>query len=200
MVRSRNKISEYLQITFERHVASLDELIKVEVRHEAAAAVREEEVRRQAHLLGDVHHVAHGAVGDDAADRRNPISAVQPLDEPPDGGRARPARGLAERPDVLRGVEVGGREAVRDGLEPEALGAGVEGPRAPRAEEAPVVVLGVDEGDVEAARVQRLGQLEERVHVALRRVGDEQDVRPLIGRLGLRRRHAALRFSSGCVV
>jgi hypothetical protein len=25
-------------------------------------------------------------------------------------------------------------------------------------------------------------------------------VRPLIGRLGLRRRHAALRFSSGCVV
>jgi len=36
--------------------------------------------------------------------------------------------------------------------------------------------------------------------VALRRVGDEQDVRLLIGWLGLRRRHAALRFSSGCVV
>jgi hypothetical protein len=36
--------------------------------------------------------------------------------------------------------------------------------------------------------------------VALRRVGDEQDVRPRICRLGLRRRHAALRFSSGCVV
>ncbi|WVZ66741.1 hypothetical protein U9M48_015925 [Paspalum notatum var. saurae] len=183
-----------------RHVAPHDELIKVEVRHEAAGAVREEEVRRQAHLLGDVHGIPHGAVGDDAADRRDAVRAVQPLHERPDGGRSRPARGLAERPDVLRGIQAGRREAVGDGLEPEALGAGdVEGAGAPRAEEPAVVVLGVDEGDVEAARVQRLGQLQERVHVALRRVGDQQRVR--LGRLRQRRRrHMRLRAlsSSGC--
>ena len=92
-------------VTFEGRAASLDELIKVEVRKEPAAAGREEEVGRQAHLLGDVHHVPHGAVGDDAADRRDAVRAVEPLDEPPDGGRARPARGLAERPDVPRGFK-----------------------------------------------------------------------------------------------
>jgi hypothetical protein len=178
-------------VTFEGHVASLDELVKVEVRQDPASAGRAEEVGGQAQLLGDVHGVPHGDVDDDAAHGRRPFRAVEPLDERPDGGGARPPRGLAERPDVLRGVDVGRGQPVGDGLEPEAGGAG-DGPGPPRAEEAAVVVLGVDEGDVEAPRVQGLGQLQERGHVALRWVGDEQGVRLVgLGRL-LRRRHGLL--------
>ncbi|GMN72505.1 hypothetical protein TIFTF001_055629, partial [Ficus carica] len=60
----------------------------------------------------------------------------------------------------------GGREAVGDVFEPEG-GEAVEGVRAAGLEEAVVVVVCVDEGDVEALRVEELGQFQHRVHVAL---------------------------------
>jgi hypothetical protein len=52
-------------------------------------------------------------------------------------------------------------------------------------EQAPVVELGVDEGDVEAPRVEELGQLEHGRDVALRRERHAHGVRPP---LSLRRR------------
>nr|XP_051211107.1 uncharacterized protein LOC127328553 [Lolium perenne] len=171
------------------------ELIEVEVAQESARAGGEEEVGGEPHLLGHVHGEPHGAVGNDAGYRRDALRAAEPLDELPDVAWARPPRGLAERPDVLRGVELGTREPVGDRLEPEAVGGGAHdgaGPAGP--EEAAVVVLGVDEGDVEATRVQGLGQPKERVHVALRRVGNQQDVR----RCGRRLRRGRHLYGLAC--
>lgn len=139
-----------------------------------------------------MHRESHGAVGDDAGHRRDPLRPPEPLDELPDVARTRPARGLAERPDVLRGVVLGTREPVGDRLEPEAVGGARDGGEAAGAEEAAVVVLRMDERDVESPRVQGLGQTKERVHVALRRVGDQQDVRRRLGRLRGRRHGHAL--------
>ncbi len=143
--------------TFEWHVATLDELIEVEVGQEAAGAVREEEVGRDAHLLGHVHREPHGAVGHHEAHRRDAAGGgfpSEPLDQRPDVAGPRPPRGLADRPDVLRRVEL--RRLAR---RREAVGAG-DGGGAAGAEEAGAVELGVDEGDV-----------------ALRRVGDQHHVR-----------------------
>ena len=61
--------------------------------------------------------------------------------------------GVAERGDVLRGVLVGAWKAVVDGDEAEPRRA-VERSRPARAQVAAVVELVVDEGDVEAARVE----------------------------------------------
>ena len=63
--------------------------------------------------------------------------------------------GVTECQNVLSGVGVGGREAVRNGLEVEGGGAG-EGVGALGFEEAAVVEFGVDEGDVEALVVEEL--------------------------------------------
>lgn len=155
----------------------------MEVPEEAARALREEEVRGQPHLLRDVRHEPHGAVGHHAAHRRPAAAAllcVESPEEVPVVGRARAARGLGEPPDVLRGVEgVGGWEPVGDRLEAEAavvvVGGGTEGGGPVGAEEAPAVVLRVDQGDVDdAARgvEEGAGEGRERGHVALRRVWD----------------------------
>ena len=88
--------------------------------------------------------------------------------------------GVAEPGRVLRGVGVRVRQAVGDGGEAEARqvrdGLGAPGP-----DEAAVVVLGVDEGDVEALAVEDLGQLHHRRHVALRRERDAHRVRLVAG-------------------
>jgi len=83
---------------------------------------------------------------------------------------------VAERGDVLGGVGFGGREAVVDGGEAKPLRA-VERVGPSRAQVAAVVELVVDEGDVEAASVEELGELQHRRDVALRRVRDHHDVR-----------------------
>jgi len=75
--------------------------------------------------------------------------------------------GGAEGGDVLGGVGVGEGQAVGDGCEAEVRQA-VEGAGAAGAEEATVVELGVDEGDVETSGMQKLGQLQHWVDVPLR--------------------------------
>ena len=76
--------------------------------------------------------------------------------------------GVADGRGVLRGVGVGRRQAVRDGGEAEVPEAR-DGGGAPGPDEAAVVVLGVDEGDVEAPGVEDRGELQHRRDVALRR-------------------------------
>ena len=155
--------------TFQWHVASFDELGEVEVPHEAARARGPEDQSQDPHLLGDPLREAHHAVGYDAADRRGPRRRVQPRQQVPERRGAVLGGGEAERGDVLRDVVVGGRrQAVRHGLEAEAGGAG-ERRRAAGPEQAAVVVLGVDVGDVEPPGVQRLGEVQHRRDVALRR-------------------------------
>jgi hypothetical protein len=83
---------------------------------------------------------------------------------------------VAEGRRVLRGVGVGRRQAVRDGGEAEPREAR-DGGGAAGADEAAVVVLGVDEGDVEAPAVEDLGKLQHRRDVALRRERQAHRVR-----------------------
>ena len=139
----------------------------------------EEVDRRDPKPLGRVEREAHVAVGDDARDPRAAAGAVvESLDEVREGRQAVRQEGFAELGDILGRVLVRGREAVRDGREAEVREAG-HGGGPPGAEEAVVVELGVDEGDEEAAGVEELGELEEGVEVALRRVWDHDGVRAL---------------------
>ena len=95
-------------------------------------------------------------------------------------------RGEEQRRDVPRRVLVGRGQAVGDGGEAEPRRPRQRA-RAARAEEAPPVVLGVDEGDVEAvAEVEEPCELERGGDVALRGEREEHQVR-LRRR---RRRHA----------
>lgn len=100
-----------------------------------------------------------------------------------------------QRGHVLRRVLVGvGRgQAVRDGHEADPRRRPRQRVRrAARAEEAPEVVLGVDEGDVEAvAVVEERGELQRRGHVALGGEREEYQVRLR------RRRHAGLSLEIG---
>lgn len=81
--------------------------------------------------------------------------------------------GEAERNKVLVlvSVDIGGREAVRDGSEAEIRNSG-EGGVAAAAKDATVVEVGVDEGDVEAHEAEGFGEVEHGVDVALGREGD----------------------------
>ena len=147
--------------TFEWKKTLVNKTAILHVPHEAARARRPEQDLRHADGLGGVKREAHRAVRHNAAHRRGTrrrALLVEPLEQVPEVGQAVLPRGLAEGGDVLGGVGVGGREAVRDGAEPEGREA-VEGGGAAGPQEAVVVVLGVDEGDVEALAVEDLGQL-----------------------------------------
>jgi hypothetical protein len=85
--------------------------------------------------------------------------------------------GVAERRDVLRRVGVGWREPVGDDGKAEPRDT-IQRGGALGLDHAPVVVLGVDEGDVEAACVEELGQLEHGRDVALSRVRHAHRMRP----------------------
>ena len=76
---------------------------------------------------------------------------------------------------LLAAVGVG--QAVGDGLEAEPIVA-AHSAGALGGLHAAVVVLGVDEGDVDALVVEQLGDLQRRVHVAGARVRHHHDVRP----------------------
>jgi hypothetical protein len=152
----------------------------VAVAHVPAGAGGPEERARHAGLPGGVQAEAHDVVGHDARHGRHPAArAAELLDQALQVRRAGPHGGVAERGRVLRGVGVGRRQPVRDGGEAEAREAR-DGGGAPGADEAAVVVLGVDEGDVEALAVERLGQLHHWRDVALRRERDAHDVRLLL--------------------
>ena len=89
---------------------------------------------------------------------------------------------VAERWGVLRRVGVRRREAVWDGGEVEP-GHAVERVGTARAEQAAVVELRIDEGDVEPPREEELGQLQHRRDMALRRERQAYGMRlPLLRR------------------
>jgi hypothetical protein len=148
--------------TFEGDDAPVDEEAEVAVAHVAGGAGGPEERARHAGLPGGVHAEAHQVVRHDARD------AVKAGEEAPQVRRAVVLGGVADGRRVLRGVGVGLRQAVRDGGEAEPREAR-DGGGAAGADEAAVVVLGVDEGDAEAPGVEDLGQLQHRRDVALRR-------------------------------
>jgi len=160
----------------ERHEARVDEAPVVPVPHEPARAGGPERGDGHAELPGGVEAERHDGVRDEAGDSRGRGVGVDPGEQREEVREAGGHGGVAERGDVLRGVGVGRREAVRDGVEAEP-GHAVQ--RAAGAVQAPVVELGVDEGDLEATRVEELGELQHGRHVALRRVRHAHGVRPL---------------------
>ena len=171
--------------TFERRKAFVHEELEVAVAQVAAGAGRPEEQARHADVLGSVQAEAGDVVGHDARHRRRRrrhllaiaggvvVEAVEQALEVREAGLH---GGVADRGGVLRSVGVRVRQAVRDGGEAEAREAR-DGLGAPGPDQAAVVVLGVDEGDVEALAVEDLGQLHHRRHVALRRERDAHRVR-----------------------
>jgi hypothetical protein len=172
--------------TFEREDALVEEGTVVAVAHVAADAGRPEERARHAELPGGVDGEAHDVVGDDARDGRGLGGGVgvEVGEEAAEVREARLPGGAAERGHVLRRVGVGRREAVRDGGEAEPREA-VQRGGAAGAEEAAVVELGVDEGDVEATVVEDLGELQHGRDVPLRRERHAHGVRLVaVGRDG----------------
>nr|ACN27943.1 unknown [Zea mays] len=161
--------------TFERSEATALEEVVVAVAEEADGAGSPELDVGKAELLGGVDGEAHDDVGDDAGDGRVAEVREQAAEGPEAGLRG----GLAQRGDVLRDVVVlRRRQAVGDGGEAEAREAG-HGRRPAGPDEARLVVLGVDEGDVEAPGVQQLRHVEHRGDVALRWVRQAHGVRLL---------------------
>ncbi|KAF7809188.1 hypothetical protein G2W53_035931 [Senna tora] len=92
---------------------------------------------------------AHDAIRHDAAHRRDAGGGVEARDEILERLHGVLLRVVQELRDTLGGVRVGGRDAIRDGLEPEPLEV-PDGVGALGAEEAAVVEFGVDEGYEEA--------------------------------------------------
>lgn len=88
-----------------------------------------------------------------------------------------PGSSQAELCYVLRAIAIGRWEAVGYGDEPEVVEA-VEGVGASGSEEAVVVVVRVDEGDVEAFGVEELGEVDHGSNVALCWLGDDHSMRP----------------------
>ncbi|BAS79394.1 Os02g0577600, partial [Oryza sativa Japonica Group] len=136
----------------------------------AAGAGRPQQRARHAEILRGVDAEGEAGVRHHAGDRRDAGRAVEAGEEALEVGQAGGHGGLADGRRVLRGVGVARREAVRDGGEAEPREArDREGVGAVDAAKAAVVVLGVDEGDVEAPAVEDLGQLHHRRDVPLRR-------------------------------
>jgi len=153
------------------------------VRHERGGAAGPERHGRDPELPRHAQREAHQHRGQHAGDRRHAGRGVEQRDEVPERRRAARARGHGEAAAVVLLAAVGLGEPVRDGLEAEPLAA-PHGAGALRGLHAPVVVLGVDEGDVDAVAVQQLGDLQRRVDVAGARVRHNHDVRPRHGRKG----------------
>jgi hypothetical protein len=109
-------------------------------------------------------------------DRRRAGSGVELSEEAPEVRQAGLHGGAAERRHVLGGVGVGRRQAVRDGGELEVRES-VQRAGAAGTEEAAVVELRVDEGDVEAPAVEDLGQLQHGRDMDLRRERHQHGVR-----------------------
>lgn len=140
--------------TFERYEASFKKMLEVEIAHEAASACGAENDLGDVELLGSVEGEAHGYIGDDACHRRRII--VEIPEEVTEGGEGGFLDRIAQRSDVLGGVFVGGRQAVGDGLEAEVW-EGAERGEGLRPEQASVVEVGVDEGNVVAMGIEELG-------------------------------------------
>uniref|UniRef100_A0A1D1XXD7 Rhombotin-2 n=1 Tax=Anthurium amnicola TaxID=1678845 RepID=A0A1D1XXD7_9ARAE len=161
------RMRELMLCTFEREESPVDEFFVVKVSHKSTGACCPEQDLGDAEFLSGIEGEAHGPVGDDTGDRGDVARRVLCDEQVAKKGKAGVHCGHAERGDVLRGIEVRGREAIGDGVEAKVREAS-EGRGAPRLEEAAVVVLGVDEGDVEATGVETKGQVQHGGYVALR--------------------------------
>lgn len=111
---------------------------------------------RDPHLLSSLDAEAHDPIGDNEGDGGHAGGGVE-------GGQQLLERletslpgGVTEQRNILGGIEVRGRHAVGDGLEPE-IGEALDGGGALGADETGVVELSVDEGDVEASGMEELG-------------------------------------------
>lgn len=151
-----------MQATFERDEASVDELLVVEVPHEATSRGREELHLRDTNLPSDSGREGHNSIGDDAGDRwRAALLGGEPRQQGPERGGAVAVEGVDEHRRVV--LRDGEREAVVDDLHAErrsGQAGGADGGLALGADEAGVVELGVDEGDDRATGVEEARELE----------------------------------------
>ena len=192
-------MSSNCKLTFEREDALLHEVAVIAVAHVAADAGRPEEGARHGDVSGCFQGEAHDVVADDASDRRHVRGGVELGEEAREMREAVLHGGAAERRHVLGGVDVGRGQTLRDGGEAEVREA-VERAGAAGAEQAAVVELRVDEGDVEAPAVEDLGQLQHRRDVALRWERHAHGVRPAIGVVGTDGAHVELSLSACAVM
>ena len=139
--------------TFEGSKALIDKIAILNVAHEAASASRPEENVGNSKLLSSVKSEAHDAVRNYARDRRavvvefgNKVFKVR---------QAVFSGGITEAGDVLGGIDIGGRETIRNGLELEGGGA-LQGVWTPSFEKAAMVVFCVDKGDMEPSEMEEL--------------------------------------------
>ena len=128
----------------------------LKVTHIPTSTSRPEKHIRNPQLLCHIEGESHATIGNDAGHRRRVQGRVELPENLPEVREAVLPGGLAQRGCVLRGSRVRRREPIGDGLEAKGREA-VEGVGASGFEEALVVVLGVDEGNVEALVVEELG-------------------------------------------
>jgi hypothetical protein len=164
-------------LTLEWHVPSFLQLAEPHVRHQRGRAGRPERHGRDPELPRHAQREAHQHGGQHAGDRRHARRAVEPRDEVPERRSAARARGHGQAAPVVLLAPLGLGQAVRDGLEAEPLPA-AHGSGALGGLHAPVVVLGVDEGDVDAVAVEQPGDLQRWVDVAGAWVRHNHDVWP----------------------
>lgn len=115
---------------------------------EATSADRPEHDHRHPHLFYGIDQEAHDPIHYDAGCRRSAVRRHCNVCEHVPGRQFQVVEHLAD--PVLRPLHVK-RDSVRDRLEAEGGVSGETGGNVGAAEEAAIVLLGVDEGDTEAA-------------------------------------------------
>ncbi|KAF7802438.1 hypothetical protein G2W53_041549 [Senna tora] len=127
--------------------------------HKATRTGSPEEDTWNAENVGRLDRKSHASIGNNTSNGRDKASGSRSFEashELEKRSKAGVASGIAERRDVLGGIGIGGREAVRDGYVAKVRKA-MEGVGTLGSEEAFVVELGVDKGDVEAFGLKDFG-------------------------------------------
>lgn len=150
------KVGQYLihlNDTFEWSQTLIDKIAILHVAHEAASTSCPEKNFRNAKLLSSIKSEAHGAIRNYASDWRAIV--VEVGKKVSKGRQAVFSGGDTEGGNVLGGINIGGRETIGNGLELEG-GDALEGVWTPRFEQAVMVVLCVDKGNVEPSEMKEL--------------------------------------------
>ncbi|KAK2971779.1 hypothetical protein RJ640_018468 [Escallonia rubra] len=140
-----------------RRKTFFNETAILRIGQEATGACSPEKHFRYTKLFSGCQRKAHHPVGNYARHRRytGKRTVVELRDEVTERGQGVLGRVFTDGRYVLGGVGIRGREAVGDGLEAKVRQA-VEGGGAPRPEQAAVVEVCVDKGDVKALVVEQL--------------------------------------------
>ncbi|RZS04516.1 hypothetical protein BHM03_00034860 [Ensete ventricosum] len=158
--------------TFEWYVSSSDDLTELKGRHEATGTGGPEDQLGNADLLRHCSCEDHQVVGYDAGNAGHVGGGVELQQKLRKRGRTVPLYREPQLDQPIRASVIRLRHAVRNGHEPEGLGAAKRaGPAG--AQELPAAELGVDEGDVEASGLKQLRQLQHRVQLPCGGVRDE---------------------------